>query len=87
MIIVVNLLSNFTLTLVYLKCRLFLHFTDGKTKDFMKHLCELHKKGYDKAAEKIESIVRNPKYICKKCIRVAHTDERLCKPKRFSNHS
>ena len=47
----------------------------------MKHLCELNKKGYEKISGKIETIIINPEFICKKCIRVANDKARLCKPK------
>ena len=46
----------------------------------MKHLCDLHKKGYEKLSGKIEAIVSDPKFLCKKCIRVANNKDRLCKP-------
>ena len=50
----------------------------------MKHLCDLNKKGYEKESDKIENIVRNPKFICKKCIRVANVKDRLCKPTKIN---
>ena len=49
----------------------------------MKHLCELNKKGFDKISEKIETIVLDPEYICKKCLRVANKEGRLCKPSKL----
>lgn len=46
----------------------------------MKHLCDLSKKGFEKVSEKIYPIVIQPEFVCKKCLRVANTDKRLCKP-------
>jgi len=52
----------------------------------MKHLCDLNKKGYDKVAEKVVLLVNDPRFICKKCLRVANSDERLCKPVILNSH-
>ena len=43
-----------------------------------KHLCEMAKRGED--LETFKSLVRNPKFICKKCGRVAAKEENLCEP-------
>lgn len=50
----------------------------------MKHLCELNKKGFEKISEKIEAIVIDPQFICKKCLRVANKSGRLCKPTKLA---
>lgn len=49
----------------------------------MKHMCDLSKKDFEKISEKVTIIVSNPRYICKKCLRVANVDERLCKPHKL----
>jgi len=46
----------------------------------MKHLCDLNKKGYDKVASKIVSLVNHPQFVCKKCLRAANSQDRVCKP-------
>jgi len=43
-----------------------------------KHLCEMVKRGED--LETFKSLVKNPKFICKKCGRAAAKEENLCEP-------
>ncbi|MDD2356931.1 MAG: hypothetical protein PHX13_03350 [Thiovulaceae bacterium] len=45
----------------------------------MKTLCELKRDDLEKDFSKIVSIVSKPKYICKKCARVAKDKKYLCK--------
>lgn len=44
-----------------------------------KTMCKLAKELPD-SLEKIVGIAENHAFICKKCGRVAHVEERLCKP-------
>jgi hypothetical protein len=43
------------------------------------HLCDMVEKG-QVSLEQIKSLVKDPKFICKKCGRVAHRSENLCEP-------
>jgi len=43
-----------------------------------KHLCDMAKRGAD--LETVKGLVRNPKFICKKCGRAAAKEENLCEP-------
>ena len=46
-----------------------------------KHLCFLDNIGYVKSSlEQYKELVKNPKYVCKNCGRVAANDQNLCKP-------
>lgn len=45
----------------------------------MKTLCELKRDDLEKDFSKIVNIVSKPKYICKKCARVAKDKKYLCK--------
>lgn len=46
-------------------------------------LCDWSKRDIEKKADKLYEIVRDPKFICRKCARVANQYEVLCKPKRM----
>lgn len=48
-----------------------------------KTLCDWSKRDIEKKAEKLYSIVRDPKFICRKCARVANQYQVLCKAKRM----
>jgi hypothetical protein len=48
--------------------------------DHRSHLCSLAGK---KRVDEIRHLVTEPKYICKKCGRVADEDVRVCKPDRL----
>ena len=41
-----------------------------------KHLCNMAEQGID--LETVKKLVKNPKFICKKCGRVAAKEENLC---------
>lgn len=43
-----------------------------------KHLCDMAERGADLQA--VKDLVRNPKFICKKCGRAAAKEENLCEP-------
>jgi len=43
-----------------------------------KHLCDMAEKGVD--LQTYKDLVRNPKFICKKCGRAAAKEENLCEP-------
>jgi len=48
-------------------------------------ICKWKKKKLEEDFKKLKSIVCPPKYICKKCGRVAVKDEYLCKPVSLSD--
>ena len=43
------------------------------------HLCDMAESGHV-SLEQMKALVRNPKFICKKCGRVATKEENLCEP-------
>jgi hypothetical protein len=45
----------------------------------MKTLCKIRPKEYEAMMPQIKSIVSAPKYLCKKCLRVASEKGALCK--------
>ncbi len=51
-----------------------------------KKLCKLVKEEYleDHMDDYLE-IIKKPKYVCKKCGRVADSEDRLCKPKKIKD--
>lgn len=44
-------------------------------------LCKIKKSDYQQYEDKIIKIVKNPLFICKKCLRVANDKKYLCKGK------
>jgi hypothetical protein len=46
-------------------------------------LCALKKSDIEKHTKKIIKIVKDPKFICTKCIRVAHDKDFLCHPSKI----
>lgn len=49
-----------------------------------KHLCFLDNIGYVKSnLETYKELVRQPKYVCKNCGRVATDEQNLCKPEQL----
>ncbi|MDX9965930.1 MAG: hypothetical protein AB7U26_03820 [Sulfuricurvum sp.] len=49
----------------------------------MKELCKLGKSDLKSDFKKIVKIVKNPKYICIKCARVAIEKKYLCEPEKM----
>jgi hypothetical protein len=45
----------------------------------MNHLCDLADKGQI-TLDQMKELVKDPKFICKKCGRVANKEENLCEP-------
>ncbi len=45
----------------------------------MKTLCDLKRDDFEKDFSKIVNIVSQPRFICKKCARVANEKQYLCK--------
>jgi hypothetical protein len=43
------------------------------------HLCDLAENG-EITLEQMKALVKDPKFICKKCGRVANREENLCEP-------
>jgi hypothetical protein len=54
----------------------------GKTEDT---LCKMKKNMIDEHFIEIKNIVNNPKYICKRCLRVAAKKKFLCKPTKLNS--
>ncbi len=48
-----------------------------------KKMCKLAKEGLKENEEAILAEVRQPVYICKKCLRVAENKKLLCDPKKL----
>jgi len=46
-------------------------------------LCDITKSDLDKFEKEIKKIVKKPKYICKKCLRVSSKKEYLCKSSKL----
>ena len=46
-------------------------------------MCHLKKSTLKDHFEEVVDIVSQPKYICKKCLRVANYKSMLCKPKKL----
>lgn len=46
-------------------------------------LCEMKKSVLKDHFDEIEKIVSKPRFICAKCLRVAHSTDYLCKAKKL----
>lgn len=49
----------------------------------IKKLCDVKKGEFKLYENEIINIVKNPLFICKKCLRVAHEEKYLCKPNKI----
>lgn len=52
-----------------------------------KTLCDWTKRDLEKHPEKLRELVRDPRFYCRKCARVAHGSKVLCKPRKFPAES
>jgi hypothetical protein len=48
-----------------------------------KTLCDWSKKDLEKRADALLALVREPRWYCRKCARVANTARVLCKPRKL----
>lgn len=48
-----------------------------------KNMCKLAKDGLKKDGDAIIAEVQSPRFICKKCLRVATNKDLLCHPKKL----
>jgi len=48
-----------------------------------KTLCEWSKKDLEAKAGKLAALVRDPRYYCRRCARVAGISKVLCKPRKL----
>jgi hypothetical protein len=44
-------------------------------------LCEWKKWEIEERLDDLAEIIRDPRFICRKCARAAHRDKHLCKPR------
>jgi hypothetical protein len=51
-----------------------------------KTLCEWKKGEILEEVEKLAEIVRDSRFVCRKCARSAHEDKHLCKPLAIPKH-
>ena len=51
-----------------------------------KTFCDFNSNDIKKWEQEILKVVRSPKYICKKCVRVSSTKDLLCKPHRIKTN-
>jgi hypothetical protein len=51
----------------------------------MANLCKWKKDRIDKKFDELVKIVRNPKFVCTKCGRVANSKKWLCKPRSIGD--
>lgn len=48
-----------------------------------KTLCDWSKKDLEKHADRLLELVREPRWYCRKCARVANVSKVLCKPRKL----
>lgn len=46
-------------------------------------LCDWTKRDLEKHPDKLLELVRDPRFYCRKCARVAHGSKVLCKPRKL----
>jgi hypothetical protein len=49
-----------------------------------KTLCDWSKSDIEKKLQELREIVRNPRFYCRRCARVAHPAKVLCKPAKLT---
>lgn len=49
----------------------------------IKKMCKADDEKFKKIKDDIFEEVREPKYVCKKCLRVAKSEDLICKPKKI----
>lgn len=47
---------------------------------FMKEICKIKSIELESSFKEVRKIVKKPKYICSKCLRVSKKKEYVCKP-------
>ncbi len=52
-----------------------------------KTLCDWSKGDIERRAGKLLKLVREPRYFCRRCARVANTPKVLCKPRRLPENA
>ena len=58
-----------------------------KSSIIKKSFCDFSKEELKQHKEGIITLISNPKYYCKKCVRVSSKKDFLCKPKNISPNS
>ena len=48
-----------------------------------KTLCDFSKSDFEKHPKEFMKVIKNPKYICKKCLRASSDKDLLCKPSKM----
>jgi hypothetical protein len=48
-----------------------------------KHLCAYKKSAIKEDLDKFKELVRDPRFICRKCARAARDKDRLCQPEKL----
>lgn len=48
-----------------------------------KTLCDFNKTDLDKYQKEIKKMIKKPKHLCKKCLRVSFDKNYLCKPSKI----
>jgi len=56
---------------------------DMSENNIVSKMCHLKKSTLKDHFDDVVKLVDNPKYICKKCFRVANDKDALCKPKKM----
>jgi hypothetical protein len=52
-----------------------------------KTLCDWKKKDLEQNPARLAALVRDPRFFCRKCARVANTSKVLCKPRKLPDDS
>lgn len=46
----------------------------------IKKMCKANNKDYKEIKKELKELVNDPKFVCKKCLRVSNNEDKLCKP-------